>query len=82
MFKNPGRKIKLFAIALFIAGCFYSLIFSISLSTDPNLIKNASFHPVLFALVLFFGVFISYIIALFLYSWGELVENTANKNEE
>ena len=82
MFKNPGKKIQLIAIALFIAGCIYSLVFSISLSTDPSLTNTTSFHLGLFALVLLCGVFISYIIALFVYSWGELVENTAKKSRE
>lgn len=76
MFKNSGRKIQLLAIAMFIAGCFYSLYFAISASTDPVITKNSSFHFVLFAMVLLCGVFISYIIALLVYSWGELVENS------
>lgn len=83
MFKNSGRKIQKLAIAIFIAGCFYSLIFSIMLSTDPDITLNVPFHFWLFAIILLCGCGISYIIALLVYSWGELIENTSkNKNEK
>ena len=82
MFKNSGRKIQRLASAMFIAGCFYSLIFSISLSTDPAITPHTSFHFGFFALLLFCGVGVSYIIALLVYSWGELIENTSKNKKE
>ncbi len=69
MFKNPGGTIKVFAIIFFILMALGSFIGGIVLWSD--------YENGVFALLTLGGPLFSYLICLFLYGFGELIENTA-----
>ncbi len=68
MFKNPGGTIKVFAIIFFILMALGSFIGGIVLWSD--------YENGVFALLTLGGPLFSYLICLFLYGFGELIENT------
>ena len=68
MFKNPGAKLKSIAITSFIVDCISAVIGGIVLLSNDY--GWAGF------ITLIGGLFVSYVIALLIYGFGELVENS------
>ena len=75
MFRNPGKKIKTLSIILFYINCVVSLIGSFALS---NSLFGFDFFSFLFALA--GGLLVSFVLSLFLYGFGELIENSAKSD--
>ncbi len=71
MYDNIGEKIKSLAFVIFVIGTISSIIYGISVLSKP--------FGILFALIIFFiGPISSYIISLFVFGFGELIENSGN----
>ncbi|MBR2175651.1 MAG: zinc ribbon domain-containing protein [Clostridia bacterium] len=85
MFNNPGGKLKEYGYTVFIIGIIVSVISGIVIWTNGNLLQKISggsiggFNFWIFivgAIIIAVGIFGSYILAIFIVSFGELVENS------
>ena len=70
MFNNIGKKLKNFAIGIFIVESLAGIIGGIALIVD-----SGDPHPLGLALI-FLSPFVAYGSAMFLYAFGELVDKT------
>ena len=71
MFRQPGEKIKGLAEASFWLLAITSIILAIVLGFE-----NGDFHPAEFFAFLIGGPISAYVLCLFLYGFGELIENS------
>ena len=71
MFEDPGRKIKAVAKLFFVLGCIPFVVLGILVLVNPN----TRGYCILFWVL---GPFFSYVFALLIYGFGELVENSAS----
>ena len=78
MFENPGKKIKSLAVVVFVVNVIACLILAFALGTDSYYYygSHTEFNG-LFYLFFFVGPPASYVECLFLYGFGELIENSA-----
>lgn len=83
MFNNPGGKIKGIAIAIFILLLLTYVIFGVILIFNgERIVENATAGVVLGILCIAVGFLVSWISALFLFSWGNMVEDVQSIREQ
>ena len=76
MFENIGGKIKGYAKAVFVIEIFASLVGAIAIAVGIG--GFGGFMAFLLSMVIF--IIISYLSVMFLYAYGELVENSTKIN--
>jgi len=86
LFDNPGKKIKTIAIVCFVVIVVASVICAVSFGISKRFIPDYSnyshsyykrtLHPKVFFPILIGGSFAAYVSSLFLYGFGELIENS------
>lgn len=76
MFKNPGEKLKLFAVVTFFVNCIAFIILAFIFGIDRSWSYYTGDHTeitIAFPLILFGGIAVSYVECLAIYAFGELV---------
>lgn len=91
MFKNPGKKIKIMAIVILWTVTVISVImaFVLGIKTETHYdswlreeIKETTIVPALFWPLLIGSPALAFVSSLCLYGFGELIENSAEQNEQ
>lgn len=83
MINNPGGHIKLVAKAVFVMGMIGSIAGAILAGTVlENIFDSKAIVFLIGIACVLVGALITWIISLFLYSWGEVVESVAYLSEE
>ena len=82
LFQNPGKKIKSLSIILFCINCILSLIgaFVLGRVSSVSHYGNGVIVLITFLLVLIGGLLVAFVLSLFLYGFGELIENSAKSD--
>lgn len=81
MFDNVSSKIKALALCIFWGGCIASIIGTIILAANAlehaySQIENLASLSIKSLLLIIIGPIASYISAIFIYGFGQLIENT------
>lgn len=82
LFQNPGKKIKSLSIILFCINCILSLFgaFVLGRVSSVSHYGNGVIVLITFLLVLIGGLLVAFVLSLFLYGFGELIENSAKSD--
>ena len=81
MFENPGKKLKSFASILFCISAIGCVIGGISVINSGSTRYGNPLVGIGLVLIVG-GVIVSYVMSLFIYGFGELIENSKGKNSE
>ena len=74
MYKNIGKKIENVAIGWFILTSLSSIL--LALFICDSFTAHFAIQTLLFIIIVSLGIFISWVISLFIYGFGRLIENS------